>query len=84
VKLEGQNMTALSNEWYGRGVTYYLRQILMQINPHRKEIVGLVKILNSMGVSFKIIAACLSLQRLKNNFGSGEWTEEDVKRILVL
>ena len=77
-------MAALSNEWYRRGVTYYLRQILMQMNPHRKEIVGLVKILNSMGVSFKIIAACLSLQGLKNNFGSGEWKEEDVKRVLVL
>ena len=76
-------MTAFSNEWYGRGVTYYLRQILMQINPHRKEIVGLVKILNSMGVSFKLIAACLSLQRWKNYYGSGEWTEEDVKGILV-
>ena len=76
-------MTAFSNERYRRGVTYYLRQILMQMNPHSKEIVGLVKILNNMGVSFKIIAACLSLHGLKNYYGSGEWMEEDVKRILV-
>ena len=68
---------------YGSGVADNLRQILMQMNPHRKEIVGLIKILNSMGVSFKLIAACLSLQRWKNYYGSGEWTEEDVKGILV-
>ena len=76
-------MTALSNEWYGSGVADNLRQILMQMNPHRKEIVGLVKILNRMGANFKLIAACLSLQRWKNYYGSGEWTEEDVKGILV-
>jgi len=75
-------MTALSNEWYGSGVTVNLRQILMQMNPHRKEIVSMINILNRMGANFKFIAACLSLQRWKNFYGSDEWTEEDVKGIL--
>ena len=75
-------MTALSNEWYWRGIADNLRQILMQMNPHRKEIVGLINILNRMGANFKLIAACLSLQRWKNYYGSDEWTEEDVKGIL--
>ncbi|MFC1880484.1 hypothetical protein ACFL2S_03160 [Thermodesulfobacteriota bacterium] len=75
-------MTALSNEWYGSGAADNLRQILMQMNPHRKEIVGLINILNRMGANFKLIAACLSLQRWKNYYGSDEWMEEDVKGIL--
>lgn len=75
-------MTALSNEWYGSGAADNLRQILMQMNPHRMEIVGLINILNRMGANFKLIAACLSLQRWKNYYGSDEWMEEDVKGIL--
>ena len=75
-------MTALSNEWYGSGAADNLRQILMQMNPHRKEIVGLINILNRMGANFKLIAAGLSLQRWKIYYGSDEWMEEDVKGIL--
>ena len=75
-------MAALSNEWHRVGVADNLRQILMQINPHRKEIVGLIKILNKMGANFKLIAACLNLQRWNNYYGIDGWTEEDVKGIL--
>ena len=75
-------MEARSNEWHRSGVADNLRQILMQINPHRKEIVGLINILNRMGANFKLIAACLNLQRWKSYNGSDGWTEEDVKRIL--
>lgn len=56
--------------------------MLIQMNPHRKEIFDLITILNSLGASFTFIAACLSLQRWKNFFGSREWTTEDVRKIL--
>ena len=74
-------MGARSNEWHRSGVADNLRQILIQINPHRREIVGLINILNNMGANFKLIAACLNLQRW-NNYGIDGWTEEDVKGIL--
>jgi len=75
-------MGARSNEWHRSGVADNLRQILMQINPHRKEIVGLIDILNRMGANFNLIAACLNIQRWKNYDGIDEWTEEDVKKVL--
>ena len=76
-------MTAHSYERYRGGVADNLRQILMQINPHRKEIAGLINILNKMGANFKLIAACLNLQGWNNYYGNGEWTEKDVKEILA-
>ena len=75
-------MGARSNEWHRSCFADNLRQILMQINPHRKEIVSLISILNRMGANFKLIAACLNLKRWKNYYGYGGWTEEDVKIIL--
>ena len=75
-------MGACSNEWHRIGVYDNLRQILMQVNPHRKEIVNLIYILNKMRANFKLIAACLNLQRWNNYYGIDEWTEEDVKGIL--
>ena len=75
-------MGALGNEWHKSGVADNLRQTLMQINPHRREIAGLINILNKMGANLKLIAACLSLQRWKNYYGSDDWTEEDIKKIL--
>jgi len=75
-------MGARSNEWHRSGVADNLRQILMQINPHRREIVDLINILNRMGANFKLIAACLNLQRWNNYYGIDGWTEEDVKGIL--
>jgi hypothetical protein len=76
-------MGASSNEWHMIGVSDNLRQILMQINPHRKEIAGLINILNKMGANFKLIAACLNLQGWNNYYGNGEWTEKDVKENLA-
>ena len=75
-------MTAHSYERYRGSVADNLRHILMQINPHRKEIAGLINILNRMGANFKLITACLSLQRWKNYYGSDKWTEKDVQEIL--
>ena len=57
-------------------------KILVQVNPHRRGIVGLINILNRMGANFKLIAACLNLQRWNNYYGIDGWTEEDVKGIL--
>ena len=74
-------MTAHSYRYRG-GVADNLRQILMQVNPNRKEIAGLINMLNKMGANFRLITACLSLQGWKNYYGSDEWTEEDVQGIL--
>ena len=75
-------MTELCNERNLRCVANDLRQMLMQMNPHRKEIFELITILNNLGASFTFIAACLSLQRWRNFFGSGEWTKEDVRGVV--
>jgi hypothetical protein len=55
---------------------------IKQFHPYKKEIQNVVRILNSIGVSFNIIAATLDLQGWKTFYGGGEWTEEDVKDIL--
>ena len=80
--LEGKNMTTFLNEDYRREVTDYIQQMLILVNPYRKEIVSLIRTLSKIGASFKVIAACLSLQKWEKYTGSGEWTEEDVKKIL--
>lgn len=55
---------------------------LNQLHPHKKEILNVVRILNSLGANHNIIAAILGLQRWKTFYGSLEWTEEDVKGLL--
>jgi hypothetical protein len=55
---------------------------IKQFHPHKKEILNVVRILNSMGVDRNIIAATLGLQRWKTFYGSREWTKEDVKGLL--
>ena len=80
--LEGKNMTTFRNEDYRREVTGYIQQILILVNPYRKEIVSLIRTLSKIGVSFKLIAACLCLHKWQKYSGNVEWTEEDVKKIL--
>ena len=75
-------MTTFRNEDYRQEVTDYIQQILILVNPYRKEIVSLIRTLSKIGVSFKLIAACLCLQKWKKYSGNVEWTEEDVKKIL--
>ena len=55
---------------------------IKQFHPHKKEILNVVSILNSIGVNHHIIAATLGLQRWKTFYGGGEWSETDVKDIL--
>jgi hypothetical protein len=55
---------------------------IKQFHPHKKEILNVVGILNSIGVNRNIIAATLGLQRWKTFYGGCEWTEEDVKGLL--
>ena len=55
---------------------------IKQFHPYKKEILNVVRILNSIGVNRNIIAATLGLQRWKTFYGGYEWTEEDVKDIL--
>jgi hypothetical protein len=56
--------------------------VMLTAAPHKKEILNVVRILNSLGVNRNIIAATLGLQRWKTFYGSLEWTEEDVKGLL--
>ena len=55
---------------------------IKQFHPHKKEILNVVRILNSIGVNRNIIAATLGLQRWKTFYGGCEWTEEDVKDLV--
>ncbi len=55
---------------------------IKQFHPHKKEILNVVRILNSIGLNRNIIAATLGLQRWKTFYGGREWTEEDVKGLL--
>jgi hypothetical protein len=55
---------------------------IKQFHPHKKEILNVVRILNSIGANRNIIAATLGLQRWKTFYGGSEWTEEDVKGLL--
>ncbi len=55
---------------------------IKQFHPYKKEILNAVRMLNSIGVSFNIIAATLGLKRWKTFYGGGEWTDEDIKDIL--
>jgi hypothetical protein len=55
---------------------------LKQFHPYKKEILNVVRMLNSIGVNRNIIAATLGLQRWKTFCGGGEWSETDVKDIL--
>ncbi len=54
---------------------------IKQFHPYKKEILNVVRILNSIGVNRNIIAATLGLQRWKILYGGGEWSEEDVKSL---
>jgi hypothetical protein len=55
---------------------------IQQFHPHKNEILSVVKILDSVGVNCRIIAATLDLQGWKTFYGGGEWTEEDVQGLL--
>jgi hypothetical protein len=55
---------------------------LKQFHPHKKEILTVVRMLNSIGANRNIIAATLGLQRWKTFYGGCEWTEEDIKYLL--
>jgi hypothetical protein len=59
-----------------------IRDTIKQFHPYKKEILNVVRILNSIGVNRNIIAATLGLQRWKTFCGGGEWSETDVKDIL--
>ena len=55
---------------------------IKQFHPYKKEILNVVRMLNSIGVNRNIIAATLGLQRWKTFYGGCEWSETDVKDIL--
>ena len=62
--------------------TFNFWDILTSFHPYRNEILCIVRMLNGIGVSFKIIAASLSLKRWRTFFGTAQWDDEDVKNVL--
>jgi hypothetical protein len=51
-------------------------------HPYKKEILIVVRTLNSIGANRNIIAAARGLQGCKTFYRGGEWTEEDVNGLL--
>ena len=56
--------------------------LLELCHPHRKEITIAVNALDQIGASPKLISAAMVLQGWKNFFGSRDWTQLDVQRLL--
>jgi hypothetical protein len=61
---------------------FRLWDTIKQFHPHKKEIIIVVRTLNSIGANRNIIAAALGLQGWKTFYGGGEWTKEDVNNLL--
>ena len=78
-KTEAENR---SNTVMRTAASFKIWDTLKQFHPHKKEILNVVRILNSIGVNRNIIAATLGLQRWKIFYGGCEWSETDVKDIL--
>jgi hypothetical protein len=55
---------------------------IKHFHPYKKEILDVVRMLNSIGVNRNIIAAALGLKRWNTFYSGGEWTDEDIKDIL--
>ena len=55
---------------------------IKQFHPYKKEILIVVRTLNSVGAKRNIIAAALNLQGWKTFYGDSEWTKEDVNGLL--
>ena len=54
---------------------------ISQFHPYKNEILSVVKMLNSIGANYIIIAATLNLQKFRTFYGGFDWTEEEVKRL---
>ena len=61
---------------------FLVRDAVKQFHPYKKEILSVVRTLNSIGAKHNIIAAALDLQGWKTFYGDSEWTEEDVNGLL--
>ena len=55
---------------------------IKQFHPYKKEILIVVRTLNSLGANRNIIAAALDLQGWKTFYGGSDWTEEEVNGLL--
>jgi hypothetical protein len=53
-----------------------------QFHPYKKEILIVVRALNSIGATRNIIAAALNLQGWKTFYADSEWTQDDVNSLL--
>jgi len=61
---------------------FLVRDAVKQFHPYKKEILIVVRTLNSVGAKHNIIAAALDLQGWKTFYGDSEWTENDVSNLL--
>ena len=57
-------------------------ELLEKYHPQRMEIYLVVRIMNNIGVSLKLIAATLNLQKWKTFYGDHDWKVDDVKEVI--
>jgi hypothetical protein len=77
-----RGLDSISNMVTLTAMPFKVWNILKQFHPYKNEILNVVRLLNSLGVNCRIIAATLGLQGWKTFYGTGEWKEEDVKGLL--
>ncbi|MGD9119895.1 MAG: hypothetical protein PVG59_04380 [Desulfobacterales bacterium] len=81
----GKHRWGLANRSDMAGISvspFLVRDAIKQYHPYKKEILIVVRTLNSIGAKRNIIAAALGLQGWKTFYGDSEWTENDVSNLL--
>ena len=59
-----------------------VRESIEKYHPQRMEIYRVVRIMNSIGLDPKLIAATLNLQKWKTFYGDNNWKARDVKEVI--
>ena len=59
-----------------------VRELIEKYHPQRVEIYRVVRIMNSIGLDLRLIAATLNLQKWKTFYGDIDWKVEDVKEVI--
>ena len=59
-----------------------VRELLEKYHPQRMEIYRVVRIMNSIDLDLRLIAATLNLQKWKTFYGDNDWNLEDVKAVI--
>jgi hypothetical protein len=59
-----------------------VRELLEKYHPQRMEIYRVVRIMNSIDLDLRLIAATLNLQKWKTFYGDNDWNLVDVKEVI--